>query len=187
MSNSVTPKTAAHQASLSFTISWSLLKYMSTESVIPPTLKISIPPNFTSPLYSFYFFFKKYLFIWLCWVLVAACGIPRCGMWDLAPQPRIKPSPPFQHWEHRVWATGLPGKSLLLSSLVVTICSYNVAYLLCSEFMVYLPPWECKLHGMEVLFFFSSWMYHKHWMMPATQLNLLNEWIKVQLKNWSVS
>ena len=100
------------------------------------------------------FFLKNYLFIWLCWVLVAACGIPRCGMWDLAPQPRIKPSPPFQHWEHRVWATGLPGKSLPLSSLVVTICSYNVAYLLCSEFMVYLPPWECKLHGMEILFFF---------------------------------
>ena len=31
----VTPWTAAHQASLSFTISWSLLKLMSTESVMP--------------------------------------------------------------------------------------------------------------------------------------------------------
>ena len=31
----VTPWTAAHQASLSFTISWSLLKLMSTKSVIP--------------------------------------------------------------------------------------------------------------------------------------------------------
>ena len=31
----VTPCTAAYQASLSFTISWSLLKLMSTESVIP--------------------------------------------------------------------------------------------------------------------------------------------------------
>ena len=30
-----TPWTAAHQASLSFTISWNLLKRMSTESVIP--------------------------------------------------------------------------------------------------------------------------------------------------------
>ena len=30
-----TPWTAAHQASLSFTISWSLLKLMSTESVMP--------------------------------------------------------------------------------------------------------------------------------------------------------
>ena len=35
MSNSVTPWTAAHQASLSFTISQSLLKLMSIESVMP--------------------------------------------------------------------------------------------------------------------------------------------------------
>ena len=33
----VTPWTAAHQASWSFHISWSLLKLMFTESVIPPT------------------------------------------------------------------------------------------------------------------------------------------------------
>ena len=31
-----TPWSAAHQASLSFTISWSLLKFMSTELVMPP-------------------------------------------------------------------------------------------------------------------------------------------------------
>ena len=35
MSNSVTPWTVAHQASLSFTIPWSLLKLMSIESVMP--------------------------------------------------------------------------------------------------------------------------------------------------------
>ena len=35
MSDSVTPWTAARQASLSFTISWGLLKLMSTESVMP--------------------------------------------------------------------------------------------------------------------------------------------------------
>ena len=35
MSDSVTPRTAAHQASLSITVSWSLLKLMSTESVMP--------------------------------------------------------------------------------------------------------------------------------------------------------
>ena len=33
---SATPGTAAHQASLSFTVSWSLLKLMSIESVKPP-------------------------------------------------------------------------------------------------------------------------------------------------------
>ena len=36
MSNSVTPLTAAHQASLSFTISQNLLKLMSIELVMPP-------------------------------------------------------------------------------------------------------------------------------------------------------
>ena len=35
MSDSATPWTAAHQTSLSFTISWTLLKLMSTESVMP--------------------------------------------------------------------------------------------------------------------------------------------------------
>ena len=35
MSDSATPRTAAHQASLSFTISWSLLKLMFIESVMP--------------------------------------------------------------------------------------------------------------------------------------------------------
>ena len=37
LSDSATPWTAARQASLFFTISWSLLKLMSIESVIPPT------------------------------------------------------------------------------------------------------------------------------------------------------
>ena len=35
MSDSTIPRNTAHQASLSFTISWSLLKLMSTESVMP--------------------------------------------------------------------------------------------------------------------------------------------------------
>ena len=35
MSDSVTPSTATHQASLSFTIPWSLFKLMSIESVMP--------------------------------------------------------------------------------------------------------------------------------------------------------
>ena len=46
----MTPWTAARQASLSFTISWSLLKLMSIESVTPPNLLIlccSSPPAFS--------------------------------------------------------------------------------------------------------------------------------------------
>ena len=42
----VTPWTAAHQAPLSFTISWGLLKLMSTESVIPSNhLILCQPPS----------------------------------------------------------------------------------------------------------------------------------------------
>ena len=48
----VTPWTAAHQASLSFTISRSLLKLMSTESWCHPTISSSVVP-FSSCLRSF--------------------------------------------------------------------------------------------------------------------------------------
>ena len=40
----VTPWTAAHQDSMSFTISWSLLKLMSTESVMPSNILILCRP-----------------------------------------------------------------------------------------------------------------------------------------------
>ena len=53
-----TPRTAAHQASLSFTIPWSLLKLMSTESVMPsnhlilchPLLLLSFPETGSYPM-----------------------------------------------------------------------------------------------------------------------------------------
>jgi len=48
----VTPWTAAHQASLSFTISRSLLKLMSIESMMPSNHLISVFP-FSSRLLSF--------------------------------------------------------------------------------------------------------------------------------------
>ena len=41
---SVTPWTAAHQASLSFIISWSLLKLMSIESLMPSNHLVLCPP-----------------------------------------------------------------------------------------------------------------------------------------------
>ena len=43
VSNSVTPWTAARQASLSFTISWSLLKFMSIESLVPSSYPLFSP------------------------------------------------------------------------------------------------------------------------------------------------
>jgi len=45
----VTSWTAAHQASLSFTMSWSLLKLMSIESVMPSNYLILCCPIFFSP------------------------------------------------------------------------------------------------------------------------------------------
>ena len=48
----LTPWTATHQAFLSFTISWSLLKLTSIESVMPPTISSSVVP-FSSCLQSF--------------------------------------------------------------------------------------------------------------------------------------
>ena len=45
----VTPWTAAHQASLSFTISWSLLKLMSAESVMPSIHHILCRPLLLLP------------------------------------------------------------------------------------------------------------------------------------------
>ena len=56
----------------------------------------------------------KCLFIWLCQVLVVACGIqfPDQGS-NLGPL----------HWEHRVLATGLPGKPLFI---IVEQCIYSL-------------------------------------------------------------
>ena len=45
MSNSVIPWTAAYQASLSFTVSWSMHKLMSIESVMPFNHLISLSKN----------------------------------------------------------------------------------------------------------------------------------------------
>ena len=42
---SVTPWPAAHQAPLPFTISWSLLKFLSTESVMPSNHLILCHPS----------------------------------------------------------------------------------------------------------------------------------------------
>ena len=59
----------------------------------------------------FFFLFLKfiylYLFLWLCWVLVAACKIFSCGMWDPVPRPGTEPGPPAlrlqspSHWTTR--------------------------------------------------------------------------------------
>ena len=55
-----------------------------------------------------------HFFIWLCRILAAACEllVEACGI--QFPDQGLNPGPP--HWEHRVLATGLPGKSLITDS-----------------------------------------------------------------------
>ena len=57
----------------------------------------------TEPSGKIFKFFKKkkkhtfiplFLFIWLCWVLIVACGIFGCYMWDLGPWPGMELRPP---------------------------------------------------------------------------------------------
>ena len=78
-----------------------------------PTNHAPIPQgiNFHSFIINPDILFKKYLFIWLCWVLVAAYGTfscsmqtLSCGMWDLVPWPGIEPTLGAQclsHWTTR--------------------------------------------------------------------------------------
>ena len=59
------------------------------------------------------------IFLWLLWVLVAACGILSCGVWDLAPWLGIKPRPPalgawsLNHWNTREVLVFFGGRGLL--------------------------------------------------------------------------
>ena len=67
---SVTPWTAACQASLSFTISWHLLKLMSIETVMPYNYLILHRPLLLLQWTDFFSFFKKYKFINFNWRLI---------------------------------------------------------------------------------------------------------------------
>ena len=117
VSDSVTPWTAAHQASLFIINSWSLLKVMSTESVmlsnhlilchsllLPPSIfpNIGVFSNesvlitwcFKVTIPPNYYFLKNYLVV---------LGLSS-GMWDLVPWPGIKCRPlalgvqSLSHW-----------------------------------------------------------------------------------------
>ena len=79
--------------------------------------------NFAVNTMTMAFIFKIFLFIWLCWVLAAACNIVDlcCGMGNLQLRhansvvacgillPDQGSNPETLHW---VLATGLPGKSI---------------------------------------------------------------------------
>ena len=72
--HSAIPWNTAHQASLSFTVSWSLIKLMSLESVMPSNHLILCHPLLFLPsmfpsirvfsfLFKFYFIFKLYIIV----------------------------------------------------------------------------------------------------------------------------
>ena len=70
------------------------------------------------------FFFVNCVFICLCWVLVAECGIFTCSLqtlscsiWDLVPWPGIKPkSPALEAWSLSHWSTReVPSSGLLIA------------------------------------------------------------------------
>ena len=63
----VTPWTAAHQASLSFTISWSLLKLMSIESVMPSNHLILCHPLLLPSIFPSIRFFSNELALGIRW------------------------------------------------------------------------------------------------------------------------
>ena len=65
-----------------------------------------------APFQSQVIFSRKHLFTWLCWVLVATCGIfgcgmgtLSCGMWDLVPWPGIEFGPALGAWNLSHWTT----------------------------------------------------------------------------------
>ena len=71
MSNTVTPWTAACQASLSFTISWSLLKLMPIELVMPSDHLILCHPLLLLPLiFPSSRVFSNELVLWITWTRI---------------------------------------------------------------------------------------------------------------------
>ena len=59
-----------------------------------------VMPGINSPIWKILIFLL--LFIWLHWILAAACGIFSCNMKDLVPWPGVKPA--SLHWDHGVLA-----------------------------------------------------------------------------------
>ena len=54
-------------------------------SLVKVTNHLKVLSSYNISKAEFFFFFSHYLFIWLCWVLVAACELLSWGLWDLTP------------------------------------------------------------------------------------------------------
>ena len=94
-----TPWTAAHQASLSFTISWSLLKLLSTELVIPSNHLLLCRPLLLSSVFPSIRVFSNESALHIRW--------PKCWSFSFS----ISPSSEYSGW----FPLGLTGLISLLS------------------------------------------------------------------------
>ena len=146
MSDSVTPWIAACQATLSFTISQSLLKLISFE--------LMMPSNHSNPFLMIFFLkiFKSMKHFkslhWICYSIASVLcfgffGHETCGI--LTPWPDIEPHP--SHWKAKILTTGRPGKSpfLTFQKQPRTLCSQE-----------YLSPVACLLGSTWLHLGFSS-------------------------------
>ena len=131
----------------------SINRWMDKQNVIYPYNRIffnhNIERSSDSITWMSFFFFFKYLFIWLCWVLVETCGIfvvacgilswgmwaLSCGVWDIVPWPGIKPGPPalgawsLSHWTTREVPVDEPWKKPATKDHVL----FGSIYMKCAE------------------------------------------------------
>ena len=142
----VIPCTAAHRAPLSSTISQSLLKFMSIESVMPSNHLILCCPlllwlilsfNVQSFKSSFFFFF----------------AIQPVGSY-LVPWPGIKPVP--LQWKRRVLTTALPEKSSKLEILMKP--SLSVSSLSTTVLVMHLRILNPSLQRFSSSFLLQLWL-----------------------------
>ena len=102
------------------TILSNIIKHSRLKNIFPSLyLGITIIPE---SLFSFFLLFLHiystyYLFIWLCQILVAACGIQ-------FPYQGLNPGPLY--WEHGVLATGPPGNSCFFLAEIVPWRSFYI-------------------------------------------------------------
>ena len=78
-----------------------------------------------------FFLFKTCIFIWLWQVLVVACRIFSCSMWDLFPWPGIEPgSPALGAWNLSHWTTREVPSAVILQEQYFESAVYEISSVL---------------------------------------------------------
>ena len=162
----------------------------------------------------FFFLFKKnYVFIWLCWVLLAVSGIFHCGTWIavaqtlrcskacgiLVPWLGIKPRSPAL--QGRVLITGPPGKSPYIFKVYFRGFYYPKILVLSEELIKYnhifssKSTWYFLLKRVWVLVFIKAinfnwyfmgaetFLWHVYLFSSVPRILVLIEWVKSILNN----